>query len=102
MDRKADAAISSELRLGRGPKWQQPKPDGAGRRMAEPTADPAFVKQVQDVGEQLVDAIWSPSEYEYAVVELPATLDAARAARKWATAALVTRSLEETERDDVM
>lgn len=102
MDRKADAAISSELRLGRGPKWQQPKPDGAGRRMAEPAAGPAFVKHVQDVGEQLVDATWSPSEYEYAVVELPATLAAGRAARDWATASSVTSSLKKTERDDVM
>jgi anti-sigma regulatory factor (Ser/Thr protein kinase) len=102
MDRKAEATISSGLRLARGPKWQQPKPDGVARRMAEPTADPAFVKHVQDVGEQLVDATWSPSEYEYAVVELPVTLAAAGAARDWATAASVTRSLEEAERGDVM
>jgi anti-sigma regulatory factor (Ser/Thr protein kinase) len=75
---------------------------GAGRRMADLTTDRAFVKHVEDVGEQLLGATWSPSEYEYAVVELPATLAAARAARHWATAACVTSSLKPAERDDVM
>jgi len=71
---------------------------GARRRVA----DPAFVKHVEDVGEQLVDATWSPAQYAYAVVELPATLGAARAAREWATAASVTSSLGHVERGDVM
>jgi anti-sigma regulatory factor (Ser/Thr protein kinase) len=70
--------------------------------MADLTADPAFAKYVQDVGEQLVEATWSPSDYEYAVVELPATLAAARAARHWATAASITGSLKDAERGDVM
>jgi anti-sigma regulatory factor (Ser/Thr protein kinase) len=70
--------------------------------MPDLTADLAFVKHVEDVGEQLVDASWPPSEYECAVVELPATVAAARAARDWAAAASVTGSLKESERDDVM
>jgi anti-sigma regulatory factor (Ser/Thr protein kinase) len=65
-------------------------------------ADLAFVRHAEDVGEQLVDATWPPSEYEYAVVQLPATPGAARMARAWATAASVTASLKEAERDDVM
>ena len=88
--------------LGPGPRWQQPKPGGAGRRMADLTADLLFVNHVEDVGEQLVDATWSPSQYEYAVVELPATLAAAGAAREWATAGSITSSLKEAERGDVM
>ena len=99
---RADATISSELRLGPGPRWQQPKRGGAGRRMADLTADAAFVNLVEDIGEQLVDATWSPSEYEYAVVELPATLAAAGAARDWATTASVTSSLTGAEHGDVM
>jgi anti-sigma regulatory factor (Ser/Thr protein kinase) len=70
--------------------------------MADLTADPPFVNHVEDVGERLVDANWSPSRYEYAVVELPATLAAAGAARDWATAVPVTSSLKNAERGDVM
>jgi hypothetical protein len=95
--RRADATSSSELRLGRGPSWQQPKPGGAIRRMPDLTADLAFVKHVEDVGEQLVDATWPPAEYEYDVVELPATLGAPRMARVWATEASVASSLTKAE-----
>jgi anti-sigma regulatory factor (Ser/Thr protein kinase) len=70
--------------------------------MPDLTAALAFVKHVEDVGEQLVDATWPPWEYEYDVVELPATLGAPRMARVWATAASVASSLTKGERDDVM
>jgi anti-sigma regulatory factor (Ser/Thr protein kinase) len=70
--------------------------------MADRAPDPAFVNRVEDIGEQLADATWPHSDYEYAVVELPATLAASRTAREWATAASVTRSLSEAERGDVM
>jgi anti-sigma regulatory factor (Ser/Thr protein kinase) len=61
-----------------------------------------FVRHEEDVGEQLVDASWPPPDYQYAVLELPATLRAPRSARVWATAAAVTGSLNDAERDDVM
>lgn len=101
MRRKADATISSRPRLGPGPRWQQPKPGAAGRPMADLTAAAAFANHVEDIGEQLVDATWSHSEYEYAAVELPAELAAARAARDWATAS-ITSSLKDAERGEVM
>ena len=100
-DRRAGDTISSELRLGPGPSWQQPKPGGARRRMPDLTGDLAFVKHVEDVGEQLVDATWPHSEYEYAVVELPATRGAPGMARAWATAASVASSLTKAEHADV-
>jgi anti-sigma regulatory factor (Ser/Thr protein kinase) len=70
--------------------------------MPDLAANVAFVKHVEDAGEQLVDAAWPPSEYEYAVVELPATLAASRAARNWAATASVTGSLKGAELDDIM
>jgi anti-sigma regulatory factor (Ser/Thr protein kinase) len=57
---------------------------------------------IETAGEQLVNATWPPSEYEYAVVELPATLAAPRMARVWVTAAPVTASLTEAEHDDIL